>query len=738
MAIGPTPEVTYVGDDVTTDFAITFEYALESEVFVSVDGVDTPFEFFDAGTARVTPAPANASAIIVYRSTSVEKMRNVFEQGAPFVKRTVDENNTQILQAVQEIVLLSEQTAVIASGADTAAADAQAAVAVAEAAAVSAQNAANVAGDNALNAQIAAGDAANSAAAAEVSAQAAVDASRTFATLEEFRVSAFDGDTAIIVRADVGRPVINMVLYKSGTGTPTTAPDIYAHLVTGVFCNAGGVQYKLSTEIAPTPEYFGAYANDVNDDHAALQYTWSYSALRGAIRHTPGKTYRTTQPVIAVITSIAMTIHGDGAIIRADHNGDGLGIVAQNENYSRHSIYDLTVQGPNVAFPANPSQLAGTSTGAGLKAGRDDTVITSAAYLATFYNCNFQQFHKGIYLQNALLCKFFGGYVAFNQYGIYADAGATNANTFTGVGIRQNRKRGVYSSGRTGGSLTKATHNVFISCTLETNIPYDASAGGYPAAYDPVDGVGVELRDSYDWIFDDCYFENHNRSVVIDGSSDDNRFVRCRFDSNAVRPGYVVIAGTNCNGNVWEGCKMNDYVGHAAGTFHNLSATNVNNQLLDCTGFSLNPAYVLAYPYIRNLKKAQASSGSGQFYGAITMPPQGYISNPGEGTTQGKIQGIGTATATLHCFGCGEVQLGSLITSPTTITTLAGARPGSFLVITNYQNANAVTLKSALDGTGAIVLKGFVDAVFNNYGQMIVLYCTHVAGGRFYEVSRNF
>lgn len=105
MATSPTPEVSYTGDGSTTDFAITFDYAQSSEVYVSVDGIDTAFEFVDAGTVRIDPAPAADAGVRVYRSTDVTEMRHVFELGAPFVKRTIDENNTQLQQAIQENTL---------------------------------------------------------------------------------------------------------------------------------------------------------------------------------------------------------------------------------------------------------------------------------------------------------------------------------------------------------------------------------------------------------------------------------------------------------------------------------------------------------------------------------------------------------------------------------------------------------------------------------------------------------
>lgn len=487
---------------------------------------------------------------------------------------------------------------------------------------------------------------------------------------------------------------------------------------------------------------YGAVGDNSTNDTAAIQAAIDAMTNGSALVFAPGKTYRVTAPIVVPPNLTGCVFYGNGSTLRADHNGDGLVMVATNQNFSRHKVYDLTIKGPNVSYPNNPSELVGTSTGAALKMGYDDTSNTVAGYLTSFYNCTFTNFNKGVYLQATILVNFYGGYISFNQFGIYVDGGQTNANTFYGVGIRENRQFGVYSSGRTGGSLSNATHNVFHSCEIETNIPYDSSAGGYPATFDPNTGIGIKLWNSYDWIFDSCYMENHNYSVVIEGSSDDNRWKSCRFDgggAGGVRPGSVVIGGTSCNNNVFTDCKMVDYVGYAQGTFQNLSSTNKFNQLIDCIGFSFNPTYILDWPYIQNHRKAQGSAGNGQPFGTIQMPLQGYLENPGEGTTPGTITGIGTLTATLNILGYGEVQFGNQITGATTITTISGQRPGQFLVLRNYQTAHAVTLKAAASGTGDIVLVGNADVVFNAFGQQLVLYVTSGLGGnRCYEVGRNF
>lgn len=376
--------------------------------------------------------------------------------------------------------------------------------------------------------------------------------------------------------------------------------------------------------------FVGGVGNGIADDTLAVQAAFNSASNGDVINFGSGLTYRVTAPIVVPPNLTGCVIRGNGSTLKADHNGDGLVMIATNQNFSRHKVYDLTIRGPNVSYPNNPGELAGTSSGAALKMGYDDTSNTVPGYLTSFYNCTFTNFYQGVYLQATILVNFYGGYISFNQFGVYVDGGQTNANTFYGVGIRENRVFGVYSSGRTGGSLSNATHNVFHSCEIETNIPYDSSAGGYPSTFNAAFGHGIKLWNSYDWIFDSCYLENHNYSVVLDGSSDDNRFKSCRFDGggSGVRPGSVVIGGTSCNNNVFTDCKMVDYVGYAEGTFQNLNSTNKLNQLIDCIGFSFNPTYVLDWPTIQNLRKAQGSAGSGQQFGALVIPAQGILSNP--------------------------------------------------------------------------------------------------------------
>jgi hypothetical protein len=530
--------------------------------------------------------------------------------------------------------------------------------------------------------------------------------------------------------------VINGAAVRQDLAAPGGAA-LVGYTPSGTGAVATNVQSKLHERISVRD--FGAHPSASESINAAAIQA-AFDALgNGMALDFVGGTYNVNAPLVVPPNLTGCVFLGGGATIQANHNGDGLVMVATNQDYSRHRVYDLTVRGPNVSYPSSAGELAGTSTGAALKMGYDDTSNTVAGYLTSFYNCTFTNFYQGVYLQSTILVNFYGGYISFNQFGVYVDGGQTNANTFYGVGIRENRQFGVYSSGRTGGLLSNATHNVFHSCEIETNIPYDFSAGGYPATFDATTGHAIKLWNSYDWIFDSCYLENHNYSVVLDGSSDDNRFKSCRFDGGGpggVRPGSVVICGTSCSNNTFIDCKMVDYVGYAEGTFQNLSSSNKLNQLIDCIGFSFNPTYVLDWPTIQNLRKAQGSSGNGQSFGALVIPEQGILSNPSSGTAQGQINGIGTGAATLNAFGYSHFLLGNQITGDTTITAISNMRPGQTLVLSNYQTAFTVTLASATTGNGSILLKNLRTVRMNQLGQTITLFCNVL--GQIVEVGRNF
>jgi hypothetical protein len=503
---------------------------------------------------------------------------------------------------------------------------------------------------------------------------------------------------------------------------------------------------------------YGAVGDGVTDDTAAIQAAINALDNFRTLTFEGAKIYKTTATLTFPNNLIGAVIQGGGATIKCAHNNDGIVMTSLNENFSHYAVYDLTIEGPNVKYPNNPAELVGASLGYGIKMGPDDTTNTPGGYKNKFYNVTIQQFKSGLYLQNVLLSSFYGCNFGFNAFaGLYVDSGQTNANSFFNCIFNNNRTFGIYSSPRTGGLLTFATQNNFFGCEIELNIPYDASAGGYPTVFDPNVGFGIKLWNAYEWVFNGCYFENHNYSIVISGSSDGNKFRDCRFDGGGglalgpsagvqLRPGGIFFDGTTLNGNSFSGCSIisqsNTYVNVGFDT----PLGNQGNQFLDNFGFIFpytSTTAISPTTYIRNNNyNAYFAPLGGRPHGIIQMPPQGFQENVGPGNDPGELEGIGTLTATLYCYGYGEMLFSDQITGATTITSIVGGQQGQILVLRNYQNTYAITLKDGATGTDFIVLKGG-DVVFNDFGQTLFLYVTSGAvpsgtGNRYYEIGRNF
>lgn len=106
MARTPSTEDVYEGDGTTAVFQFHFPFLHDTDVFVSVDGVNVSFTILPGSTAQVqlTVPPADGSIVKVYRSTLAYVPEHLFASGVPFLPRYVDENNRQLLYASQEAI----------------------------------------------------------------------------------------------------------------------------------------------------------------------------------------------------------------------------------------------------------------------------------------------------------------------------------------------------------------------------------------------------------------------------------------------------------------------------------------------------------------------------------------------------------------------------------------------------------------------------------------------------------
>jgi len=95
---------TYTGNGTTTDFTFTFTYLDKSHVLVTINGVaTTAFTFFTSSTLRFTSAPANGSAIVIYRSTPSTTLLADFTAGSAIREQDLELDLQQVLNVAQEL-----------------------------------------------------------------------------------------------------------------------------------------------------------------------------------------------------------------------------------------------------------------------------------------------------------------------------------------------------------------------------------------------------------------------------------------------------------------------------------------------------------------------------------------------------------------------------------------------------------------------------------------------------------
>ncbi len=102
-----TTQNTYPGNGSLTEYSFTFPYLEESDVKVSLDGVDqatSEYSFANATTISFNTAPANGVAIRIYRVTGTDSAQATFFAGSAIRAQDLNDNNTQLLYATQETV----------------------------------------------------------------------------------------------------------------------------------------------------------------------------------------------------------------------------------------------------------------------------------------------------------------------------------------------------------------------------------------------------------------------------------------------------------------------------------------------------------------------------------------------------------------------------------------------------------------------------------------------------------
>ena len=95
----------YTADGNTTKYSIDFEYLKESDVKVSLDGVETTaFTLANATTVNLNSIPTAGVAVRVFRTTDNEELESRFFAGSAIRAADLNKNFEQTLFSVQEVL----------------------------------------------------------------------------------------------------------------------------------------------------------------------------------------------------------------------------------------------------------------------------------------------------------------------------------------------------------------------------------------------------------------------------------------------------------------------------------------------------------------------------------------------------------------------------------------------------------------------------------------------------------
>ena len=96
-------ENTYTGNGSTTTYSFTFPYLKTTDVKASIGGVvTTAFTLPTATTLQFNTAPANSSAIRIYRDTDTDSPAATFYAGSAIKSQDLNDNFLQNLYTTQE------------------------------------------------------------------------------------------------------------------------------------------------------------------------------------------------------------------------------------------------------------------------------------------------------------------------------------------------------------------------------------------------------------------------------------------------------------------------------------------------------------------------------------------------------------------------------------------------------------------------------------------------------------
>ncbi len=99
-----TTENIYVGNGSTVLYSFTFPYIEESDIYITLDGIQTTaYTFANATTIEFNTAPASGAAIRIFRITDIDGVTATFFPGSAIRAQDLNANFEQTLYVAQEV-----------------------------------------------------------------------------------------------------------------------------------------------------------------------------------------------------------------------------------------------------------------------------------------------------------------------------------------------------------------------------------------------------------------------------------------------------------------------------------------------------------------------------------------------------------------------------------------------------------------------------------------------------------
>ena len=251
--------VTYTGNGVTTSFAVPYPFISRDHITAKVDGVTKTISWINDGLIQLSPAPADASSVIISRDTSRTVPLVDFQDAQVLTEADLDMATLQTLYVAQEAFDAADSSSVATQVAADALAAANSAVAAANSAAdaaASENNAANSATD-------AANSAADAAASASIVGSLALwNIQGSNSILPTHRAS-IDLNVTFNMVADTLVPVANTLATQFILKPLASSPNVPANKTLTFFRLEG--TYKLNANSTFTPQSVDLFTDATSD-----------------------------------------------------------------------------------------------------------------------------------------------------------------------------------------------------------------------------------------------------------------------------------------------------------------------------------------------------------------------------------------------------------------------------------------------------------------------------------------